>query len=88
MEFDFTQEVEFKVKTTKGETLLREPSAPEYMAYLNKLGKESEDGEKSYKLCIDYLTALGGDKEILEELPLYKLGKVISAVNGDGVEKK
>ena len=88
MEFDFTQEVEFKVKTKKGETFLREPSAPEYMEYLSKLGKESEDGEKSYSLCINYLTALGGDKELLEELPLYKLGKVIAAVNGDGTEKK
>lgn len=88
MEFDFTQEVEFRVKTNKGESLMREPSAPEYMTYLKEISDDSLDGEAIYNKCIDYLVNLGGDEKVLKTLSYQKISNVIQGVNGEGAVKK
>lgn len=86
-EFDFTQEVEFKVKTKSGETVLREPSVSEYLKYLKDIENFDGDADEIYNYTIDYFQMLGGDPAILKSLSLARLRLVNDGVNGQHEKK-
>jgi len=80
--FDFTEAQEFELKTSKGVTVLREPTPEEYFSYLNNVGKEGRELNETYEFYIDYFKTLGGEDNALRTLTLQQVFDVAMAVNG------
>ena len=86
---DFSAEKTFRIKTRKGDTVLRQPVPAEYFTYLNKIKEKSEeDAEVLYELYIEYFVSLDGEEEKLRSLQLFELFEVAKLVNQGELEKK
>ena len=86
---DFSNEKKFRIKTRKGEAVMREPIPAEYFKYMGQVRQKDEDDvEAMYKVYIEYFKILGGESEKLESLNLFELFEVAKVINGGEVEKK
>ena len=86
--FDFVEGQQFELKTSKGSTVLREPTPPEYFKYLEGLKVENRELADTYEFYIEYFVKLGGKEDALRTLTLQQVFEVAMAVNGVDGEPK
>jgi hypothetical protein len=80
--FDFTESKEFELKTSKGATVLREPTPEEYFNYLDGASSEGREIRETYEFYVEYFKTLGGGEDAIRSLTLNQMFDVAMAVNG------